>query len=513
MKKINLFKIQMMTIFGMLAAGIACAQTVVYEEDFGTPAGNPKVQDYTGWQNTSAVYTGDGTCDLRTTLASEGYGQASGAGNVMINDTVKWFMISGLNTSGHDNLSLYCGLRKKTTGDNGGGFVVEVSSGTTGWTRLPMEDSLPTGSGTTGWYRVRYLGVPACEDLHIRFSSSVKTDYRLDDVCLVDGEETVLETAALPEVTPAGGTYYGPQNVTIATATPDAVLYYTLDGSDPNEHSSHYLGAIAINTSTTLKVFAAKPGMYGSAVVTEEYVILDTNSLVELPLDLTANSDSGHADITRMPGFRAYRLGTSYADGSAKFESAQAGNATLTAHLDGSPGTLSFDLKGKKGGSSPSAYVDINFLVSESADGQTWTPLTTLSENDISTEKFTHIGALPLHENTRYIRWKLIASTKGNTMLNNIVITKSAGNDSTRILDYNVSDFAIYPNPTRDKVLFNTGKFEVLSMSLYDFSGHELRRWDGHCPASISLGSYKSGTYLLKIETSEGIISRRVVHY
>ena len=100
-------------IFTLLAVPcLLSAQAVLYQENFGVPSANTLIQNYSGWQDTSVLYTGDGTCDVRASSASSGYGGASGGGNVMINDTVKWFQISRLNTAADTNISLYCGLRK-----------------------------------------------------------------------------------------------------------------------------------------------------------------------------------------------------------------------------------------------------------------------------------------------------------------------------------------------------------------------------------------------------------------
>ena len=69
----------------------AKGQTTLFEENMGVPYMNTPIQFYDGWQDTSVTYVGNGTCDVRSSSASMGYGGASGGGNVMINDTVKWF--------------------------------------------------------------------------------------------------------------------------------------------------------------------------------------------------------------------------------------------------------------------------------------------------------------------------------------------------------------------------------------------------------------------------------------
>lgn len=500
-------------VFGFIPSA-AQAQRVVYEENFGIPTANTLVQNYTGWQNQSVIYTGDGTCDIRNSSASNNYGMASGGGNVMVNDTVKWFMVSSLNMAADTNLSLYCGLRK-TNAENGNSLVVEVSADSLQWTRLHLWDTLPTGTGTSGWYRVRYPGIPSCANLHIRFSNLARVDYRIDDLALVVGEETMLETAAKPTLSPAGGTYYEPQIVNITTSTEGAVIYYTMDNSAPTDRANRYEGPLTINSSCTVKAVATKENMYDSEVATASYTILDTNSLVILPFDISDNSNSSHTDILQMRGFRGYHLGSSYSDGSVKFESSHAGEASLVAHLDSAPDTLFFELKGKKGGSNTSAYEGVTFTVSYSVDGQSWTPLATIFGDDISVDNFTRFSYSISEHDARYIRWTLQASDKGNTQLNNIRITKfTEAGDSTAVADFNSGTFGIYPNPAQSDFKIHLGRTTVQSMTLYNLLGQTVKTWSHPQEAqSFVISDIPCGTYILKVHTSSGIIQKKVVKY
>lgn len=513
MKKLNMFQFRMFFMLFVLCflVQVIKSQSVVYQEDFGVPTASTVIQSYTGWQNGSVHYSGNGTCDVRTSSASNGYGQASGGGNVMINDTVKWFMVSGLNTLQDTNLSLFCGLRK-TTAENGSNFVVEVSSDSLVWTRLSIRDTLPVGTGTAGWYRVCFPNVPSAENLHIRFSNLANVDYRLDDIALVVGEEVTLETVETPTFSVSSGTYYEPLSVTITCATPGAAIYYTMDGTTPTTNSSHYLGALTINNTTIVKALAIANGMYDSPVATVNYVIQDTNSVLTLPFDISTNSTTEHQDIALMDGFRGFYLGSSYADGSVKFESSQAGKATLVAHLDSAPDKLSFDMKGKNGGSGPAAYEGISMEVSQSVDGQHWSPVSILTENDILVEDFIHFTNIELQPLTRYVRWKLMSATKGNTQLNNIKITKMTA-DSVSVLDYNTYPIAIFPNPTSGHLSIQTGGVDIQSAEIYSLDGRLLLRWEYPYCQVINLSSLTPGMYILHIRVPEGLLKRKVVRY
>lgn len=71
-----------------------------------------------------------------------------------------------------------------------------------------------------------------------------------------------LPAAATPTFTPAGGTYTTLQTVTIKSATANATIVYTTDGSDPTTSATRtvYTVPITVNKTETLKAFADYPG-------------------------------------------------------------------------------------------------------------------------------------------------------------------------------------------------------------------------------------------------------------
>jgi hypothetical protein len=82
--------------------------------------------------------------------------------------------------------------------------------------------------------------------------------------------------AATPVFTPAAGTYTSVQTVTIKTATPNATIVYTTDGSNPTTSSTAltYKTPITVAKTETLKAFADEPGVtQNSAIGTAAYVI------------------------------------------------------------------------------------------------------------------------------------------------------------------------------------------------------------------------------------------------
>lgn len=81
------------------------------------------------------------------------------------------------------------------------------------------------------------------------------------------------DKVATPTFSPAGGEYDEAQSVTIACATEDATIYYTIDGTNPSTSSSVYSSAIAVSETTTIKAFAVKDGMTDSDIASATYTI------------------------------------------------------------------------------------------------------------------------------------------------------------------------------------------------------------------------------------------------
>jgi len=78
---------------------------------------------------------------------------------------------------------------------------------------------------------------------------------------------------AVPTITPATGTYYAAQEVTI-TAGADATIHYTIDGSTPTASSPAYAEPFTVEATTTVKAIAVK-GENSSEVV-ESVITIET---------------------------------------------------------------------------------------------------------------------------------------------------------------------------------------------------------------------------------------------
>ena len=78
---------------------------------------------------------------------------------------------------------------------------------------------------------------------------------------------------AQPSLSAETNTSIGSQDITITCGTTDAVIRYTLDGSDPTESSTIYTSAITFSTTKTLKARAFKSGYTKSDQKSGTYTI------------------------------------------------------------------------------------------------------------------------------------------------------------------------------------------------------------------------------------------------
>jgi len=69
-----------------------------------------------------------------------------------------------------------------------------------------------------------------------------------------------------PEIHPRGSYFYESESVTIRSRTPNVVIHYTTDGSDPSIDSPLYTGAFEIHSTVTVRARAFKEGMSSSLV-------------------------------------------------------------------------------------------------------------------------------------------------------------------------------------------------------------------------------------------------------
>ena len=183
MKKQLLLK-RLLLLWVLAFSATVWGQVTIFSENMGTAPGFTKQIKDNVFQNPALTFTG--TADVGTSIASNGYGGASGSRNIFFSTTVgSSFQIAGVNTSAYTNMSLSFGFHKSLDSDNGLNLKVEVS--TDGITFTPLSFApLSTDPVPLRWYYVTATGtIPSTANLRIRFTQTGSaTQYRIDDVKL-----------------------------------------------------------------------------------------------------------------------------------------------------------------------------------------------------------------------------------------------------------------------------------------------------------------------------------------
>jgi len=77
----------------------------------------------------------------------------------------------------------------------------------------------------------------------------------------------------MPTFSPKPGTYHGSVTVTLSHTSPNASIYYTIDGSTPTKNSTPCTAPILVTATTTIKAIAVVAPYPQSAVSTGKYTI------------------------------------------------------------------------------------------------------------------------------------------------------------------------------------------------------------------------------------------------
>ncbi|WP_413364806.1 endonuclease [Lysinibacillus sp. 3P01SB] len=81
-------------------------------------------------------------------------------------------------------------------------------------------------------------------------------------------------------VSPASTTVPSGTKITLSTATEDAAIYYTTDGSEPTvENGTQYSGPIVIDQTTTIKAIAVLENLENSNVMTVTYTVVNETDI------------------------------------------------------------------------------------------------------------------------------------------------------------------------------------------------------------------------------------------
>ncbi len=190
------------------------------------------------------------------------------------NDSSAVFIVSTLDMV---NIQLSFNERGSSTG-----FTTETWSHSVDGVNF-VEDTVMTGmnAGTNSTYPQRIMTVVFPSDannqselyIKVTFSGASGTggNNRLDNIEISGVSD--LPITAQPQFSQLAGNYCNAFEVEITCATEGATIYYTLDGTEPDNNSTLYTAPITIDATTTLSAIAYADGLDASAVKTADYVL------------------------------------------------------------------------------------------------------------------------------------------------------------------------------------------------------------------------------------------------
>ena len=82
-----------------------------------------------------------------------------------------------------------------------------------------------------------------------------------------------MTPAPAPAIAPSGGTYSTPLTVMFTDSLPNAVIYFTVDGSTPSLSSPIYHGPFMITQSARVQAIAAAGGYNTSSVAIANFTL------------------------------------------------------------------------------------------------------------------------------------------------------------------------------------------------------------------------------------------------
>ena len=212
---------------------------------------------------------------------------------------------------------------------------------------------------------------------------------------------TYATEAVSPAFSPAAGTYTGPQSISLNSATSDAVIYYTADGSQPTAAATRYTGPIQVTQSETIKAVAISKTYGTSNVVSAAYVIqpiqpAGTFSLNASQATPVASGTTATSNITVTPdngftGIVALSCAVTGPSGATDAptcsvrqamaiggNSAEAAMLTVNTQADTTPGTYTVTVTGSSAGEQAATSVQV--IVT----GPAATPMFALSGSNVS---------------------------------------------------------------------------------------------------------------------------------
>jgi hypothetical protein len=229
-----------------------------------------------------------------------GYGPDPGGGNASIGKSVAVkFDIYNNSGEGNDSTGVFTnGVTPTVPATSLTSSGITLASGDTiaaqlvynGTTlTLNLTDTV-TGDAFSQAYTVNIPSTVGANTAYVGFTGGTGGYTAIQNIKTWTYSSGTTQTAAEPVFNPTPGTYTSAQNVSLASATTGATIFYTTDGSTPTHSSATYSAPIVVSgTSLTIRAFASASGYQDSPIVVGTYQIQPVTTTVATPTIGPAN--------------------------------------------------------------------------------------------------------------------------------------------------------------------------------------------------------------------------------
>ncbi len=260
----------------------------------------------------------------------------------------------------------------------------------------------------------------------------------------------VLELVATPTFSPEGGSYHSTQYVDIECSTDGAVIYYTLDGSDPDDTSLIFSEPIEVSNSVNIKAIAMKEGMMNSAIAEASYIIAESvtvtfydNGVMFDTYELVQGEEIGELPVIIPPDGFTFKGWT---------------ENVIDTYLDNAPAMLT---------SSSTVENDIELYAVFAIDYDVW------RETDVAYLDSSDEVVIAISKENEYYAMSQTVGSSGQPIAEQIIVDNNLiVSDVPDVLKWNISNdidnMIIYPNGMTDNWLYCTSGSNNNSLRIGD---------------------------------------------
>ncbi|MCB5224433.1 MAG: chitobiase/beta-hexosaminidase C-terminal domain-containing protein, partial [Candidatus Cloacimonadaceae bacterium] len=285
----------------LLIAGLVFAQTTINFDDAAKwTAGSAQLTGYAvDHVYTDGVFSATGGLALRETSGTQdGFPKVHGtyAWRLQTHAEVDWRIT--IASGGVSNFSLDI---RRWDGEPSPDYNLEYSTdGGTAWIFVSLINNT-TLNDTSDWSTFQGVINSDNNNIIIRIKANSKGERIMVDNFEWTGYSGSTPTTATPVITPDSGVSYEPINVEITCSTDGFSIYYTTDGTDPDNSSDEYNEPLNITSTTTLKAIAYAPDHEPSLIAEGSYTILEP-AYTAIPFYESFDTDLGDLYVYSVSG-------------------------------------------------------------------------------------------------------------------------------------------------------------------------------------------------------------------